>query len=290
MVLVTASVVSGRNPVTGLQPSDFIVTDNGVRQTVDSVVSDNVALDLTIVLTAFSHDRRVAWIRALDSAEKISGLLQPADRLRVVWVDDEVRSEVVGADYSLLSSPPVVAWVSLAGTNAHRTFHPAGRSGWGVSLADGLFHALAWPIEPDRRHLVVAFTDGYDTQSVLEMDRLPALAGHSDAVLHAVFWMMPSRTGGGGGWHLPRGICCMNFDAWQDGYQIIDEVVQLTGGTMQRPESAPGALGRIVADFRSSYVVRYRPQGVKPGGWHKLEVRIARPGSFKIRARKGYEG
>jgi VWFA-related protein len=293
MVLVTASVLSGRNPVTGLQPADFIVTDNGVRQTVDSVVSDNVALDLTIVLTAFSHDRRVAWIRALDSAEKISGLLLPADRLRVVWVDDDVRSELVGADHSLLSSPPVVAWASLprVGTNpANHAVHPAGRSGWGVALADGLFQALAWPIDPDRRHLVVAFTDGYDTQSILEMDRLPVLAGRSDAVLHAVFWMMPSRTGGGGGWHLPRGLIGMNFDAWQDGYQIIDEVVQLTGGTIQRPESAPDALGRIVADFRSSYVVRYRPQGVKAGGWHKLEVKIARPGSFKIRARKGYEG
>jgi hypothetical protein len=251
-----------------------------------------VPIDLTIVLTAFSGDRRVAYVRAIDSAQQISRLLLPADRLRVVWVDDDVRSEIVGSDYNLLSSPPVGAWARLppAGTaqNNH-SVSPDGRSGWGVALTDGLFHALAWPIEPDRRHLVVAFTDGYDTQSILETQRLPALARHSDAVLHAVFWMMPSRTGGGGGWHVPRGTSGLNFGAWEDGYHVIDEVVQQTGGTIQRPDSAPDALARIVADFRSSYVLRYRPQGVKAGGWHKLEVKIAQPGSFRIRARKGYE-
>jgi hypothetical protein len=49
-------------------------------------------------------------------------------------------------------------------------------------------------------------------------------------------------------------------------------------------------MATIVEDFRGSYVLRYRPQGVKPGGWHKLEVKIAQPESFKIRARKGYDG
>jgi VWFA-related protein len=293
VVTITASVSSGGNPVTGLVAEDFVVTDNGVRQTVDSVASDSVPIDLTIVLTAFSNDRRVAYVRALDSAQQVSRLLLPTDRLRVVWVDDQVRAEVIDSDYNLLSSPVVGAWASppeVGSSRANDTAHAAGRSGWGVALTDGLFHALAWPVEPDRRHLVVAFTDGYDTQSVLETDMLSALAGHSDAVLHAVFWMMPSRTGGGGGWHLPRGLPGLNFEEWEEGHRVIDRVARQTGGTVQRPASAPVALASIVAEFRTSYVLRYRPQGVKSGGWHKLEVRIAKPGSFKIRARMGYEG
>jgi diadenosine tetraphosphatase ApaH/serine/threonine PP2A family protein phosphatase len=39
---------------------------------------------------------------------------------------------------------------------------------------------------------VVAFTNGQDSYSVIESDRLQALVDRSDAVLHAVLWARPS--------------------------------------------------------------------------------------------------
>jgi hypothetical protein len=58
---------------------------------------------------------------------------------------------------------------------------------------------------------------------------------------------------------------------------------------LHRTNKAAEALAEIIADFRSSYILRYSPRGVETAGWHELGVKVTRPGSFKIRARKGYE-
>jgi hypothetical protein len=47
---------------------------------------------------------------------------------------------------------------------------------------------------------------------------------------------------------------------------------------------------KIFEVFRQSYVLRYRPTGVKPEGWHELKVTLVRRGRFDIRARRGYFG
>jgi hypothetical protein len=123
------------------------------------------------------------------------------------------------------------------------------------------------------------------------MGRLPSLAAHSDAVLHAVFWVLPGEDPrNGGGMNLVGGPGPWGIRAWQESYDTLGDVVRLTGGTLQRTEKAPEALSEIIADFRSSYVLRYSPRGVGPAGWHELGVKVTRPGSFKVRARKGYEG
>ena len=53
LVSVPVAVMSGREPVTGLTATDFELTDNGVRQTVEAVSSDEVAIDVTLLLTEF---------------------------------------------------------------------------------------------------------------------------------------------------------------------------------------------------------------------------------------------
>src|SRR6186713_2135653 len=95
VVLVPVSVMKGRTPVAGLKAADFEVTDNGVRQTVDGIASDQVPIDVTLVLTGRSADRNVEHARSLASAEATRTFLQPADRLRLVWVTDEVTGSLV---------------------------------------------------------------------------------------------------------------------------------------------------------------------------------------------------
>jgi len=50
------------------------------------------------------------------------------------------------------------------------------------------------------------------------------------------------------------------------------------------------AFQEILADFRSSYVLQYTPTGVPAQGWHEIKVKVQRPGSFTVRARRGYQG
>ena len=296
VVLVPVSVMQGREPARGLKAADFELTDNGVRQTVEEVTSDQVPIDVTLVLTGRPADRNVEHGLSLVSAEATRKLLQPADRLRMVWVTDEVAGSVVGADYSIATDPATRRLghgIATATGFALSLGEKDSRSGWGTALADGLFYALAWPVDADRRHLVVVFTDGWDTTSTIEMDKLPSLAGRSDAVLHAVLWVAPgedTRNAGGVNLGGGPGVSPARARSWQESFDTLGSVVRRTGGTLQRSDKAPEAMAEIIADFRSSYVLRYSPRGVAPSGWHELGVKIARPGSFRIRARKGYEG
>jgi VWFA-related protein len=290
VVSVAVSVMKGREPMSGLGSADFELTDNGARQSVGAVSLEHVPIDVTLLVSEFPIGRTSQQDRTLASAEATRQLLLPADRLRVVLVDDEVSGRLVGPEYSVLTdraTQGMTAGVGLA--NGFSVSSVDGKQGWGVALADGLFYALARPVDPDRRHLVVAFTDGRDTASTLDMDTLPKLAAHSDAVLHAVFWATPAdgAVQSGGGWTSNPSA---NRPEWEASYRLVDETVQRTGGTLQLARQAPNALASIIADFRSSYVLRYTPRGVTPAGWHDLQVKVTRPGSFKIRARKGYEG
>ena len=173
VVTVSVSVKQGRNPVTGLAASDFRVLDNGVEQQIDQVLLDTLSIDVTLVLTGFREELREEHGEGLDAAAAIRARIKPDDRLRVVIVSDSVRGRLVGPDYRTPTRQSLRQQIP------------------GVSVVDGLFYALAWPVEPARRHLVIAFTDGWDRWSTLDADRLPKLADHSDAVMHLALWASP---------------------------------------------------------------------------------------------------
>jgi hypothetical protein len=270
-VSVVVSVTRDQRPVLGLDAADFGLTDNGVRQSVTVSSLEQVPIDLTLVLTTYPPDRTSEYRRGLDDADATRRLLRPGDRLRVIRVRDDVLGVVVDPDTAV----------------------PAGRETYfmGQALVDGLFYALAWPVPADRRHLVVVFTDGWDTWSTLDVGMLPTLAARADAVLHAAFWASPGDGGSGGGL---VGVTSANPSArvaeWRASYDAVVAAAHATGGAVHRTNQPAAALASTVRDFRTSYVLHYTPRGVPLPGWHDLRVQVKRGGSFTIRARKGYEG
>ena len=289
VVLVPVSVMKDRNPVTDMTVADFELTDNGVRQSLDGVSLQNVGIDVTLVLTEFSPDRDREFRGTVVNAEAARKLLHSTDQLRLVTVENTVSGRLVGQDHSLAADPAVSELQSGIGiSGGFKIPLNQERSGWGVALGDALFYALAWPVAADRRHLVIAFTDGWDTASALGMDPLPRIAGRSDAVLHAVLWATPQEGGSGGGlWQ--SGLSPSSRRMWEQSYRALDQSVQRTGGTLQRTQRESDALAEIISDFRTSYVLRYTPREVPAPGWHEIKVSVKRPGSLSVRARKGYE-
>ena len=183
-------------------------------------------------------------------------MLRPVDRVRIVSFSSDVREDVP------MQSPTGVLradWTDIGGATA---------------LNDGLLYALLWPETPDRRHLVIAFTDGMDTYSTVPNESIPAVAGRVEAVLHAVLVQ-------------PAGPY---RDLYQGSLDALREAARRTGGETHRLSRAVDDFTQIVADFRASYVLRYTPKGVDRGGWHTLTVRVTRPGTFNVRARAGYTG
>jgi hypothetical protein len=250
VVSVNVSVKQGRRPVTDLTASDFTLTDNRVEQTVDALSLARVPIDLTLVLTGYNVNRlnSAAYSASLASASVIRRSLLPMDRLRVVVARAEITGKVVRDDELVTEM-----------TDVHDR---------NQSIIDAMYYAIAWPVEPDRRHLVLAFTDGVDRWSTLEPRELIRLAGYSDAVLHVVHWGGP---------------------AWDANWEMLTDLVQRTGGALHRMSDDARDLAAIVEDFRTSYVLRYRPTGIPAAGWHEIRVRVTRPGRYDVRARKGYE-
>ncbi len=257
-VTVNVSVRSGAKPIAGLKAADFELRDNGVKQAIETLSVERLPIDVTLLLDVSAS---VAGLRlealkksVLDTAQA----LRPEDRLRLIAVQHEL-SEVFPFEPGG-SRPPVAGL----------------RAGGGTALYDGVAAALMRATEPDRRQLIVVYTDGDDTISALPFETVREIAGYADAVVQFVVSGNPYGTARQPAPASPR----------------IRELAARTGGqvfTMENATVATDALKQAIDDFRTSYVLRYMPAGVAKDGWHDLAVTVT-SGTYDVRARKGYAG
>ena len=269
-VAVTASVKRGNNTVTNLTAADFVVTDNGVAQTVEAVAIENVPIDVTLFLdTSGSTAGKLGEMK--DDVQAIVKLLRPGDKFRLLTIGDSVYESV--------------PWVN-AGATVDVTFNPVG----GISLVqDALLFGLLHRVDPVRRHLVVGMTDRQDCGSVISSNLLFELAGRSEAVMHLVDY-----SGGGGETRYRVRTCTPR--ARPGGVATIEQAAARTGGGLQtqsrfmRASAIVRAFRTIFEDFRQSYVLRYSPNGVDTRGWHAISVTTPKVKDATVRARQGYYG
>ncbi|HZM52166.1 MAG TPA: hypothetical protein VFE68_16800, partial [Vicinamibacteria bacterium] len=66
-----------------------------------------------------------------------------------------------------------------------------------------------------------------------------------------------------------------------------EQLTEATGGTMSRSNDLAAGLDRMAIDLSAYYLLGYQPEPAAAGKWHKLEVRVNRPG-VEVRARRGY--
>jgi VWFA-related protein len=274
-VSVDVSVRAGNVTVTGLASGDFRVFDNNVPQTVTAVAVESVPIDVTLFLdtspsTSGHHDAMKSDIRT------IAGMLRPDDRLRLLALDTQVRD--------------VFGWQAPGGNLPLEALGMA----WVSNVCDAIVAALMRRPDPDRRHLIVALTDGVDWGSVVGCRTLKALAPRAEAVLHVVLVessLSPAVVAVSG----PAHMALLTLpDA--DGHDSIEDAARSTGGQMHDTSGlfsrrdTVSAFKRAFDLFRESYVLRFTPQGVEPGGWHELKVEVPTRGRVTIRARRGYYG
>jgi VWFA-related protein len=258
VVSVDVSVETGNHPVAGLGPEDFEVKDNGVPQRLLDVSLGDLPLDVTFALDASSsvHGQRETQLAA--GVVQAATVLGPEDTCHVLTFSERLQD--------------LAASRACAAELGQRPLDLAAR-GW-TSLIDAMALSLVTDGRPGRRQLVVVFTDGADTMSFFNGNTLRDLAKYSDAVVHAI---AVTGTNPGGPSYPP----------------VLRVVTEATGGQLILLDSRQRIdtwFARVVTAFRSSYVLRYSPQGVAASGWHDLSVRVTRRGKYTVRARKGYEG
>ena len=237
-------------PVLGLTPGDFTVLDNGVPQTVDFVSFDEVPLN--VVMT-------------FDVSGSMKG--QPFEDLRAAGhaLVDQLRKEDRAALVSF--SHALALGADLTSNTSHvRAAIDASMAGGQTSLVDASFASLSLGVSDTGRSLMLVFSDGLDTSSWLEPASVIEAAKRANMV---VFGVAIGRTRN----------------------PFLKDLVEVTGGDlveMQSTRDLRATFVRLLAEYRQRYLVAYSPTGVKPGGWHKVDVKVSKRGTIKVR--DGYQG
>jgi VWFA-related protein len=134
-----------------------------------------------------------------------------------------------------------------------------------TSLIDATHAGMLLGESDAGRSLLIVFSDGVDTSSWLTADAVLETARRGDVVVYSV--EVGERRAS-----FPR------------------ELSEETGGRLFAIESTKdlsATFDKILEEFRMRYLVSYSPQGVEPGGWHRLEVRVRHRG-VTVKARPGY--
>ena len=257
VVRIDVSVMNGVTPVSGLTIGNFVVTDNGVPQQLDSVSLDKVPLGLMLVLDVSGS---MAGERLLRLKEAASGLVQSLradDSAALLRFAEEVRLPVPMTRHR----PAMLAAIDA--------LEPGGAT----SLNDAIF--LGLQLRPadvgDSRPVVLVFSDGRDTLSFLSDAQVLEATRRSGMILHVVEL-------------TERG-----FMASQSPF--LGDLANAGGGRRWHAAS-PGDLrtlfGRVLDELRARYLLTYYPSGVPREGWHEVKVSVkgargdvtARPGYF----------
>ena len=288
-VIIPVSVRAGNKAIGGLKVEDFELRDNGVVQEIRTAESEKVPIDLTLLLDLSTSVDGPMLQRLKTAVLDTAGLLHDDDRIRLVAI-----SQVLHEVFGFTSRGARVPLDSLSAQGA-------------TSLYDGLAATMMRTGEAGRRQLIVAYTDGRDSTSVMDESGVKAVAELTDAVVDLVVPV--------GAW---RGDINRRIAQPRSGVDSLAGAPNVTvngqGAAALSAEGLPPALAAIVAptggqvfalppetsisrtfrtmldDFRSTYVLQYVPQGVDPHGWHDVDVSVKKRGKFEIKARKGYRG
>jgi VWFA-related protein len=253
VVQLDVSVVNRNGaPVRGLTAADFIVTDNDARQEVRSVVVDQLALNVQLVLDVSSSvsGRRLA--RLVAATNGLRDALRPGDGAGLVMFSHLLRAPVeITEDLAVVRS-------ALGGIVGD------GRT----ALRDAIQLAIAKRDDGVARRLVLVFTDGVDNASWLSEEAVVDSARRAPVVIHVVRvrGQEPSSS------------------------TLVEQVTETTGGRLWSAASEDDLerlFTRALDEMRARYLLTFSPMRPVRPGWHELKVRL-RGGGGEITARRGY--
>ena len=273
VVTVDALVTRDGRALTGLTAADFELRDNGVVQEIDSVNVDDAPVSMLLALDTSNSVEGPTLGHLKQAAAAAIDALTTTDRAAVMTFADTVS---LRSDWG---TPSAAARGAIAQADA----------GGSTSLYDAGYAALTFADTlPGRRSYVVLFSDGGDTSSWLPARAFVERARRSDAVVFVVTRRAPrpdvrlEYRGGIDPWTLQS-------NAQAEG-PAVTEVAAITGGhvfVVRRADGLRETFAGIVSQFRSRYLLRYRPRGVESGGWHTIGLRLMQ-GTAAITARRGY--
>jgi VWFA-related protein len=268
-VVVDVAVMSGGQPVGDLTSADFEVRDNGIVQPIADMSHEALPVDVTLVVDVSGSVTGPLLDSLARAINGVGARLRADDRARLVTFNERIVEHV---DLPAAAGPALAA--ALRATSGYTT------------LLDAIAMSLIAEPQPGRRQMAIVFTDGRDNLSILNESSVIDVAKRSGQAVFAVALtegpVGPTATAFG-----PRFPPPVPHEA------MFRSLSELTGGRfliLPRNEDLSAPFVQAFDAFRTSYVLRYTVQGVAREGWHDIAVEVTRPGTFEVRARRGYFG
>jgi Ca-activated chloride channel family protein len=265
VVTVDVSARDGGKVVPGLTAADFAVLDNGVKQDIADVTYGKLPIDITVALDVSYSVTGQQLQRLRIAVGQLMRDLGKDDRLRLMLFNERVRR---AADFT--SDVKSVEDAILAAT-----------AGGATAVFDTLSVALVSADHPDRRQLIVLFTDGADSMSFTDPKTLIDVARHSNVTVSAV---LPIATA--------SPMVRVNLPpSTSEQLKVYRQLAADTGGVivpLALRTDVTATFAKALDEFRSSYVLHFSPKGVDAKGFHELTVTVPARPKVTIRARKGY--
>lgn len=261
----------GAKYVAGLQPDDFAVYEDGVRQQVQFFEASAVPLDLIVLLDTSSsmadkmgavHEAATGFLKTLRDGDRgaVVGfadtvtVLQPLTSERAL-LEQAVRGTVAKGSTSLNNA----IYISL------KQFAKAARAGSDV-----------------RRQAIVVLSDGADTSSLVSFDDVLGLARKTGVNIYTVALQSRHaslRTEYAGRKYFSESDYSMKALARETGAQSF----------FPAPDELKGVYGTIASELASQYSIGYVPANTRADGrFRRVIVQVVSKPDLRPRTRLGY--
>ena len=272
LVALNVTVLDGQKYVAGLQPSDFAVYEDGVKQDVRFFESSAVPVDLIVLIDGSSSMGDKIQI-VHEAASGFLKTLRTGDRGAVVSFADSVTVlQPFTCDQALLEKAvhSVVAHGSTALNNA-------------VYISLKQFGQAAKQDAAPRRQSIVVLSDGEDTSSLVSFDDVLALARRMGVNIYTV--ALQSKY-------------AATQSSQQPGHRYFSEsdyamktLARETGAQsfFPAPWELKGVYASISTELANQYSIGYSPANNHPDGrFRRVVVQVVSRPELRPRTRLGY--
>jgi VWFA-related protein len=267
LVLIPVHVTTaGGTSVTGLKKEDFVLFEDGVRQSITHFAQDDAPISAGVLLD-ISSSMKNKMGKAFQAATEFFKFASPDDEFFLVEFNGRARLKVpFTRNWSEISQ-------DIAGAKAKGM----------TAMLDGIHLALAQMKQArNARKALIVLSDGGDNFSRRHLRELKATLIESDVQVYAmgVFDRDYSRK------HTPEE---------RNGPMLLDQVALDTGGRnfpVVSLENLPGIGLQIARELRNQYVLGFSPAtATADGKFHRVSLKLAPPNSesdLRTYYRQGY--